>query len=88
MGFLVVQIGPSLDATILDVFAGGSDTGWLTHDQLFKSQKFLPFDLLEISTEKEVEKENKFCLRSFEPPIPTNNCSIEHRRQQTKEIKN
>ena len=39
MGFLVVQIGPSLDATILDVFAGGSDTGWLTHDQLFKSQK-------------------------------------------------
>ena len=46
MGFLVVQIGPSLDATILDVFAGGSDTGWLTHVQLFKSQKILPFDLV------------------------------------------
>ena len=44
--FVVVQIDPSLDATILDVFAGGSDNGWLTHFQLFKSHKILPFDLV------------------------------------------
>jgi hypothetical protein len=38
MGLLIVQIGPSLDTTILDVFAGGSDTGWFTHVEIFQSQ--------------------------------------------------
>jgi len=38
VGLFVVQIGPSLDATILHVFAGGPDSSGLTHDELFQSR--------------------------------------------------
>jgi hypothetical protein len=35
MGLLVVEIGPALDAAVLDVLAGGPDTSGLTHAEVF-----------------------------------------------------
>ena len=42
VSLFVVEIGPSLDPTVLHVLPGGPDTCGLTHDGVFLARKFHP----------------------------------------------